>query len=354
MSRIPPAVADLYRSASVGDPVARARVRRVVQGAIAGDPGAVAMKRHLDGLAAVDAATVQAVAEARQGGRPIPVRISPDDVGSAIVVPPQPLSRRREAAARLLGATSPNAPAHTVRPLEGLQSNQRGQSVRWDSSNDPTIYSGPNTITVAQCRSSGDDAEVLSVTLGLSYEPEPPSLTAHYDPRITGTITWGIGGASFATDFDWLNGTVLDVAANFIRVDVSIPNQSTFSTKPVFVFSAAFAYGAPTAQRNRARLTSDVGALSNGASSSSIAVPPFAVGVNVQTSQAGSGGPIDLLLEDGTPNLVQTKYQVLNNTTAARQTADSLPIPNGARRAVVTNSSGADIQYCSLIWELVF
>lgn len=268
------------------------------------------------------------------------------------VVRGEPLSRKTDAAVAALGLTPAAAGAasnvpETYRPLAGLQQNQRGQRARIDTSTILNTTDLRVPVTVAQVRSEGDDAEIMTVTLGLDFEPTTPAASVEFPQDIQATITWGIGGAQFTAQVDWLSGTQLDIAANYIRVDASLPNppwSAGGQAQPVFLLSAAFAYGAPSAQKNRVRLTQTLPAIANGATSSPVVIPNFATAANLFAAVA-TGGPLTINFArraNPTP-ITLASYQWLGGSNGNYQIADGFPIPNGAGVYTVTNSSGVDL-----------
>lgn len=92
-------------------------------------------------------------------------------------------------------------------------------------------------------RADGDAAASL-VQVSCTYEGTNEANAAR-PLQVRGTIAWGTDGHQCVAEFDWLNGTIVQVSASFIKVSARIvPNQSATDEVPTFDPEAAARVGA--------------------------------------------------------------------------------------------------------------
>ena len=167
----------------------------------------------------------------------------------------------------------------SIRPLSNAAPGNRGNSRLMAL----TMPPGPSSLNiilettetiVESPRNGGEDAEMITCTLGIS---DLPDLGEYY---ATAIVEWGIGGASFSARMDWRKGSVFSVPASSLAVRCRIEHRFISNddgfTKKVLV-SAALAYGTtPVAHANPCRYTLLVGSLLSGEQSAWLPIPAFA------------------------------------------------------------------------------
>lgn len=302
---------------------------------------------------------------------------------SAYVVPGEPLDTRRLSAQRRLGlqpagimrgdGIAPDARAAvpaTYRPLAGLAPNQRGGKVSVDSTkfNVPisSLPAGSPGFfprnTLVQARSPGDDAEHVSISLGFNFTtPLVSGSYTGFDPRVYGEMVWGIGGAEFKATFDWVNGTVLTVPANYVRVVGIVPDNGGASftppySAPLFELAAGISYGTPPAHANRARLSVPVAEALALDTDVTIEIPNFAIGFSVQGPTASL--PINLTQSEDTLGGAGAYVNVENvfsgNQNSSDQQTSTFPVANGAQFLRVRSTGGATLAQVVIVFDLAF
>lgn len=256
----------------------------------------------------------------------------------------------------------------TTRPLAGLSQQKRGGVVRVDSTQFNVAQPGSapgftaNT-TVVESRSENPDAEIILVTF--SYALDRAFNTSVYgfgfDTRVYAQLSWGVGGAQFTASCDWMNGTIIAIPANYVRVVATVPDNSSFAGlgAPVFLLGASLAYGtSPSHSANRARYTVPLTFASALAATATINIPNFAVGMTLQTSNTAADGPIapfNIRMRDaGSGGTVDVQYTYVSGTNLAGQGTNTFPVPNGAQECVITNNTGITTIKASAVFELAF
>lgn len=170
-------------------------------------------------------------------------------------------------------------PPNTYRPLAGAKQNNRGNSVLLDLSNGQARADS----IVRTANNCGDDAEQLLVTLGyhwegFAYDANPdfaagfPALS--YVPIATAVVGWGIGGAAFEAEVDWVQGLSFPLNASFVQIGAYVDSEP-FNQK--LILDAALSYGASAKFYSGARKTQAPSATT--ANSASFEVPRFATGL---------------------------------------------------------------------------
>lgn len=149
-------------------------------------------------------------------------------------------------------------------------------------------------------RAAGDSAASL-VQVTCSYRGEGETNDARPLP-VRGQIDWGTDGHQCTAYFDWLNGTVLQVAASFVRVTAEVVGNMagsdeapTYSETAIATVGATIGYGSanrsPPTYTQQVRLEQEGMALP----SAVIAIPRFARRLwwygPVPTSAAWAAGP---------------------------------------------------------------
>lgn len=301
----------------------------------------------------------------------------------AYVVPREPLDERRRMAQRHLGLqpaglmrgdeAAPDAKAlvpATYRPLAGLSPNQRGGKVSVDSTKYNVATSSlplgspgffPRN-TLVQALSPGDDAEHVSIALGFNFNtPLVSGSYTGFDPRVYGEVIWGVGGAEFKASFDWINGTVLTLPANYVRVVAIVPDNSASSftpphVAPIFELAAGISYGSPPAHANRARYSVPLAAALAADTDVTVEIPNFAIGFSVQGPTASL--PINLTQSEDTSGgagaVVNVENVFSGNQNSSDQKVNTFPVANGAQFLRVRSSGGATLAQVVIVFDLAF
>jgi len=240
----------------------------------------------------------------------------------------------------------------TWRPLAGLPSNKHGGGIVIDTT-DELVVGIPQVVVDA--RSQGEDAEQIQVCLG--FETQGELFNAGFsDVNIASQalLEWGIGGASFKAKCDWLQGTILSLPANFLRVSAIPPSNTLAGPTPVppFVYSVGLAYGYGKRHCNTARLTEAQVSLGIGATSAQFLIPKFAVSYQIVV-RAAIEVPLNInqVGPSGLPPNVTHQYSNINNSGG--QQDYMFPIVSGARKLFVENISGVAVKF-HVIWGLAF
>jgi hypothetical protein len=253
------------------------------------------------------------------------------------------------------------APAPNYRPLQGAADNNRGNSVILEpviSSGAFGIVNGTGKIaTVVQApRDSGQDAEVITVTLGLSWDGIPEGdVPSAGIALVKANVGWGVGGASFKAVLDWNNGTVFSLPASFINVGAIYEGVGAGGTDlPNAILTASLAYG--DTGRSDARLTQVLEAM-DPTDSQVLNVPPFARGFMVCTNQGSPSLQMECWSASSAAiatafNLATFVYSDTSNFSG--QKPGFFPIPNGTRAIKITNLGAVRIEDISalLVWDL--
>lgn len=270
----------------------------------------------------------------------LPDRKSPDQI-------------RRELAE--MNPAAPQAP-ETFRPLAGLPTENRGNSVRLLPVPDPVgafVTAKADTI-VCTPPDNGRDAEVITVTYGVEPEGQAPGTLIGQSAQLFGLLTWGVGGAQYQTTFDWGGGGSFSVAASFLRLGVLYGTNSVTPT-PLW-FSASLAYG-PTAKRsNPLRLT--VNPLSAGGAGTipggtrTFDVPRFATSFMIAPPNSGAAVVLGLSVITNLAGRTLANYQYSDVTNIGQHQENQFLLPNNAGQVILTNNGAANITNGSLIWNL--
>ena len=236
-----------------------------------------------------------------------------------------------------------------IRPLRGLAPNKRGSST--------TLNLGDKKKSLVEARTPGQDAEMMTVECGLTALN--PSI-GNNSTDIVGTLEWGIGGANFQADFDFVNGLSFSVVANYLRVSAAYNGaMAPFPFGPPISFqaNAAVGYGSTARRAGVARRTLDLGTILVGATAFFL-IPPFATtlgittDVNPFTGGSLAGGLIMTLLNNGLGS--DATYVYTDQSNLANQLETSYAIPNSnAILALITNNTPQSVK-TQIIFGLSF
>lgn len=245
-------------------------------------------------------------------------------------------------------------PPATYRPLGGAKQNYRGHAVILSP---PDVGLGSTVAfegsLVATPRDAGDDAEVITISLGLALAnaDDTADITDFLDPVCL--LDWGIGGASFAAELDWMDGLIFSIPASFVKVGcVYNAGQIGVTPVPPLLFSAALAYGPqPKNVVNQTRRTITLGNLAAGAQTGFLRVPPYATGFSLYTR----GVPNLLVgLFDQTTGAVAARanFEYIDRTNDANLQPYMFPLLNSTRAIRITNQAALIESEVTLVWNL--
>jgi hypothetical protein len=245
------------------------------------------------------------------------------------------------------GRQEPEA-VFTYRPLAGAQQNNRGNARTVTL---PTFAGGSGQFVpsiVETPKNSGDDAEVVTITLSVDL---PQSLFQGGDHAgakfdIVGVIEWGVGGSFYTAEIDWNQGVAFAVCANVVRISARISSLVAIGIPDVDItLHASMAYGnanSPTVSSS-IRRTLDFGSVGPGADSIVLAIPPWALGFTIcDAGLVGGTTPepdydIFLLSSFIGPTVVAV-YKLLTRSNLGSQLEGQFPIPLRARFLRVHNN----------------
>jgi hypothetical protein len=237
----------------------------------------------------------------------------------------------------------------TVRPLQGLNEQQRGSSI-----NIPLTQSTPFT-TVVNARTESADAEMLCVAIGVVVNG---STIAGASFDLKGLITWGVGGANFQAEIDLVNGLVFNIPANFIRVDVGCDVLSPVATGS-FQVSAGVSYGAGYPQTSAPTRRTKIAPAFAGAGPAfaDLPVPAFATAFTPWQARLAAGAvgagvalqPFTIVVSGGT---AFPTYEWTTDANTGRQGENTFPLPNGATNIRLITTAAQGFLQAGVIYHL--
>ncbi len=262
-----------------------------------------------------------------------------------------------------LEAEAAPPPALTYRPLGGAQQNNRGNSriVTLDSNAGTPLQEIASIVQTPM--NTGDDAEVLAVSLGytLPDNVNNPLDNASLIPvRVTAIVEWGIGGAFFQAECDWNQGITFAVTASYLRISAKVAAIPILGAGVVdLVLTAGISYGNASTLNTSSpcRKTVDLGALAAGATSAILVVPTWAVGATLVDGGflALGNAPSFLLIfaPTGAPQS-GTVYAVTDRSNMGTQVEGQFPVPIDGRFFRVVNQGMQSAQNVKVIFNLAF
>ncbi len=268
-------------------------------------------------------------------------------------------------------------PAETFRPLGGAQQNNRGNIRIVPLKVSVTLGDSDFIASVIETpKANGDDAEVLSVQLGLAL---PPQLTDPNDPlassvipiQVNAIVEWGLGGANFTAICDWNQGTSFAVSASFLRISAQVMRVGALASPLDITLSGALGYGNPSSLNvsSPLRFTQQMGVQTGpnfpplilaGALSAIVSIPAWAVGVTLVDAGTDAGKtPVApdytiFILDGANATNIMAEYRVLDRTNQANQVEGQFPIPGRARFIQIQNNLLVDMSSPKLIFNLAF
>lgn len=254
------------------------------------------------------------------------------------------------------------APAPTYRPLGGAQQNNRGAAriITVDTLNGTPQQEIPSIVETP--RDAGQDAEAISVALGLIFVDQDIDITSVIDNTvldITARIQWGVGGAAYSADVDWNQGTTFALPASFVSVGArigAIPINALFPGVAQFTLAASLAYhySGSSGTASTVRRTISVGDLTPGTTSAVFRVPRWSNSVTLIDS--GVNAPALRISFHSEAQVTAAnsivRYDVVSRTNLANQNECQFPIPPQARFFVVTNIGFVDMRNVRAIFNL--
>jgi len=268
--------------------------------------------------------------------------------------------------------TNPKLPG-TYRPLVGARPLNRGNAklVRLV----PNAVGGQpaqefSTILSAP-RDAGDDGEAIIVTLGLDY-PSPTKVVNGTSPSnadlfpfdVTALLRWGVGGAQFSAEIDWIQGTTFSLGASFLEIGARVGALPPLALDPLEFFlraSLAYGYAGSSKLLTPCKLTVLVpitpgtpGVLPAGSISDTIAIPPFATAFTVASITGGAGitPTLDVNILEAFAGTPTALYRYATRTNLGWQNEGAFPIPGKSRFLNVTNNGPLQQDGVKIIFNL--
>jgi hypothetical protein len=243
----------------------------------------------------------------------------------------------------------------TYRPLAGMGELNRGNvGILTPVLADGAVFASPGVVTsvVETPKGIGDDAEVLNVTLGVA-RVSPDNVKANQ--YISCILEWGIGGATFSTEFDWVNGLSFSLSASFIRVKGRVvnygPDASYLSGQVMLSASLSYGFSGQRTSAIRKTVVTSPDVLGNGLSSDLVEIPSFATAFTVVAGIWGlnpaPATPVRIRQfsrdNAGAGEECVATFNMEDLGNASFQKEDCFPIMNGARFLQLTNFTGGNI-----------
>lgn len=247
-------------------------------------------------------------------------------------------------------------PPYTYRPLGGAKQNFRGGSRQ-------LTFGGPTgTVDVVvgslveTPRDAGDDAEMITVTLGVEYQNQIDDgfiFTTDWIP--IAVLEWGIGPVAFSAEIDWQQGTVVSLPASFVRVGLRVEDISGGgpADELTITYNASLAYGTPISSRfaSPVRKTKFVGTIAAAAATTFLKIPEWSNSFNIATVWWPTTP--DLLVRVFNQSGVEiANYVYAAGTNLGFQSEQTFPLPNGAFALTIRNNAAADVTQTRLIFNL--
>lgn len=244
------------------------------------------------------------------------------------------------------------APPHTYRPLGGAKQNARGGSAILSPPDVGLGATFAEASTIVQTpRDAGDDAEVITVSLGLDFANAAEDTAIDDQLDCICTVQWGIGGVIFSAELDWIQGLVFSLPASFMNIGARYEgNQLAGAAPPPLLFSAAFAYGTQSKGTvSQTRRTIFFGQL-NGGVSTIFRAPKYADGFSVFTRSTTPDLLVEVLRQTSGAVAAIAGYLYNDASNVAVQQPYMFSLPNIGRSVRVTNNGAAtDV---GIIWNL--
>lgn len=244
-----------------------------------------------------------------------------------------------------------NAP-ETWRPLAGAPQQARGNGkiITVGGSNPTNVVDA----IVQTPQGQGEDAESICVTLGYDTGMVAAASLAELDLDITATLAWGVGGANFSAEVDWMNGTTFVLPANFVRVGARL-NINTAPTEEKIVLFASLAYGQSTGGRlaSPIRKTETVSAsIAPGVESDPIAIPKFGISMNLIDTQDITGTYLITFFKNAGLLLPVAKYVKTGRSDLVGLSDSQFEVPNNSMFFSVRNIGGNLVENVKAVFNL--
>jgi hypothetical protein len=238
-----------------------------------------------------------------------------------------------------------------IRPLQGLQPNQRGQCVTFAADEFDVEKS------IFRIAPLGDDSEMISINFGLEPQ-ESDEFTNTNDAFFQSTLRWGVGGASYEATVDVLRGTSIQLPCN--QLSVSVVRRGSlggFGSRSLpYRVCASAGYSSIGRASTPSRFTDRLGVIPDGFSSFST-IPPFATSFAVMLTPTAAQPPsAQVAVISGTTPFDAAVgsfqlYQVTNTTNLAWNNELMFPIAGPGRFVQIINDSGGN-EFVQVLYAL--
>lgn len=257
-------------------------------------------------------------------------------------------------------------PRLTYRPLAGSAINNRGNFKKVTLQ---TLAGGPiqTTETIVETpKDAGDDAEVITVQLGMDLPPQltdPLNVYSGVPIDVTCVLLWGAGGVFYEAEVDWNQSVSFRICASYVRIIARVGAIPALLQPDIeIILRASFSYGNATsmgissaARRSIRLVPGGAHILGPATTSSSFAIPLWAMGFTLV--DAGNTGGIfapnyTITLSSGVANTAI--FQKVSRNDLAQQIEGLFPVPPTSRFISVTNNLGVNAIDPRLIFNLGF
>ena len=227
-------------------------------------------------------------------------------------------------------------------PLQGVQVNQRGQSVE--------LLPGEGLKNILDLRPLSEDSEVITICFGITgagFVNNPGDVVLlPPDIFLRGVLEWGVGAANYTAEVDILQGTVISIPASFIRVGVRYEPSITasFTVLPYRV-NASLSYGF-IGQRSSPRYTVRFPQVAPGpAGVVSSNIPPFATGFTILSGGPTGFSPCNFTVRGYQGAGLMSAGSMATGSNLGNQIESQFPLFNSARIINIENTGPAPADY---------
>lgn len=184
---------------------------------------------------------------------------------------------------------------------------------------------------------TGDDEHAQVYTLTFWFQHVNPA-AGDFVTSLVALLSWGSGGVQYTATVDFQMGTVVQLCASSIRIDVRGQGQGTAKCM------VQIGYGA--SGERKAQSTSRLAAIAMGVTEAPLAIPQFANRCQAQRTPATANFVVDFL---NRASVVLSSFTIGNGPGSG---SEILWIPAGASHWRITNGLSADIDRLNMVFGL--
>lgn len=237
-------------------------------------------------------------------------------------------------------------PKYDYRPLNGAAQNNRGGTAVVELPATAVAETTQSFSIVESPKNGGDDAENIIVVCGTTVLQELAGADSGF--KVEGILTFGIGGASFQAEFDWLQGVSFGVAASFVRVAARVTYLSP-EAEGKLAIAAALAYGpSPGGNFSPLRKTVELGSIAPGVVSDPQPIPAFTSGATIITEGNYPPG-VRLRFQSGSR---VASFDMTSRANTSGQSDSQFAVPGWAETFTVENIGVATLNNVNAVFSL--